>query len=719
MKEQPHGEIPTVAPAESKAPRPGGFLRRQKLFLGAVGLSGAFHGAAYEASQGAPHLRSLGSMVERGWNRFGSKTPDQLKATAQQKMAEALREGKPLTDKGLGINGLELVRTKDGRVEVKEGQESKVEWGRFFLQSEVARGVLSPKEAEEKMDVLQAEAARYQELAKKDANIFRVIQEILNSKGAYHYDQPFLSGGILTSREKKLGKEKEGDCWFREKHHLAFITAVYPELPVKLQVFKRNKKNKFGHRRVVAQIGGIWYSLENTLLPLDPKETDGTVFVPATNYLSAHLDIARRGEAKAGVGYADETPLDSPAPSITDGFEDALLPDGVEPAGSPKDSDVYLPPGGKLPPVTMTYEQAEDRRASAHTIEIEIATSKSSKYRSVKIGERYYFVDNAGKRVSPNFEKVGEFSDGMVAIKSKGKWVFLDENFSQTFFVGGDDEGKNSFDAVGARSFEGMNKVQIGKRWYFFDKRLKGIETFGFRNGFDEIKDFNGGRAAVRNGKKWFFVYRNFMRQAAGEYDWAEAYPDGTAVVEKNGRRFKVDLDENEILSTLHKIGDKYFFINANIVNAADLIGSDGFESIGTPQYLQQGISLVRDKHYNRFLVNENFRIIGGPFFVVSELHDGLAAVLSPDYKWHFFDLAKQRLITRGYEKVWNFRNGLTGAQIDNEWVIINKNDKVLLGGFSELRPDHDNLNYFIGTKNGIRYKINTAGGMPTVEPIK
>lgn len=122
---------------------------------------------------------------------------------------------------------------------------------------------------------------------------------------------------------------------------------------------------------------------------------------------------------------------------------------------------------------------------------------------AVKSAGRWGFIDRGGRFViAPRFEGVlaegsseAKFRDGLAAVKVKGKWGFVDRTGQLVIAP--------AFDEV--RSFsEDLAAVCIGARWGYADKtgRIVVPPTF------TAAGDFSEGLAAARDGGLWGFVDR-------------------------------------------------------------------------------------------------------------------------------------------------------------------------------------------------------------------
>ena len=129
----------------------------------------------------------------------------------------------------------------------------------------------------------------------------------------------------------------------------------------------------------------------------------------------------------------------------------------------------------------------------------------------------------------------GITEENMAVFRSEGLYGFRDEFVGREIAPVYDD----------ARSFcGGLAAVRIGKRWFYIDPEGKrAVEA----KGFDRVGDFREGRAVVRKGKKWGFIDRKGSVVIPLLFEEAGDFSGSRAAVKLKGKWGYID-DRGEIV---------------------------------------------------------------------------------------------------------------------------------------------------------------------------
>jgi len=210
--------------------------RQKKAFLAALILSGALHTGAL----------------------FGPKiVPDGLFARARDKIVS-------------------LFRSRAGFVEqLRESKEMRENMGLFFLKSEYYEGGIDEDELDKAEKKLEEIIENFRQMAEKDKNVYRVLHELIQEQAAYKGSSSYLSRLLLT---------RKGNCEARAKLMISVTNKIYPDLPVKLQMYR-------DHIRAIVQIGGQWYSMEKpSLEPIMEDDLKNTVLAESSIFVQSYLN---------------------------------------------------------------------------------------------------------------------------------------------------------------------------------------------------------------------------------------------------------------------------------------------------------------------------------------------------------------------------------------------------------------------------------------------
>lgn len=137
---------------------------------------------------------------------------------------------------------------------------------------------------------------------------------------------------------------------------------------------------------------------------------------------------------------------------------------------------------------------------------------------------RVVFIDDHGKVITPDgFEAARDFSQGLAAVYSNGKWGFIDAAGSIT--IGFD------FQEVGPFS-ESIAAVKRDNKWGYVDE----AGHFLIAPAFSWAGAFSEGVAVVDAGKGVRYIDRAGGQAVPGEYDLATPFVFGLAHVETHDR---------------------------------------------------------------------------------------------------------------------------------------------------------------------------------------
>lgn len=164
---------------------------------------------------------------------------------------------------------------------------------------------------------------------------------------------------------------------------------------------------------------------------------------------------------------------------------------------------------------------------------------------AVKMNGKWSFIDKNGREViPPKYDWVEDFSEGFARVKLNGKWGFIDKNGREVI--------PSKYDWV--RDFsEGFARVQLNGKWGFVDER--GREVIPCK--YDEAREFSEGLAAVRINGKWGFIDKSGREVIPCKYDFVWDFSEGLAWVKMNGKKGLIDKSGREVIPPKYdSVGD-------------------------------------------------------------------------------------------------------------------------------------------------------------------
>lgn len=185
---------------------------------------------------------------------------------------------------------------------------------------------------------------------------------------------------------------------------------------------------------------------------------------------------------------------------------------------------------------------------------------------SVKKDNVSFFIDVTGNQISENYEDTASFSDGLAAVKVKGKWGYVDQNFSVVIspkydaaypFVEGmgivNQSGKQFFiDEAGTRAAAATDEVwgfvddrataRVGEKYGYVDRATG---QFAIEPQYTDVLGFALGLAPVKIGNEWVYINKNGDIILEDDYTEAYRFNDGFARVKKGGYTGMIDLQGN------------------------------------------------------------------------------------------------------------------------------------------------------------------------------
>lgn len=271
------------------------------------------------------------------------------------------------------------------------------------------------------------------------------------------------------------------------------------------------------------------------------------------------------------------------------------------------------------------------------------------------------FIDTTGKAViSPQFDNVGDFSEGLVRVQSRDKenqWGYADKTGKvviayQYVFAGDFSEGL----APVARQVEINGSYSL--KWGFIDKTGREVipPQYKFTNGFSE------GLAAVQKDTRWGYIDKTGKEVIPATYYDARNFVNGVApvmYVTKPSFTWAYIDRNNELFITPHLFCfDAYsFYNNANLALIRQ--GNNGvFKNGYVDKYGMISIPLIYDD--------------------AKVFRESLAPV-AKNGKWGYINEKGNVVIPLEYSQAGQFIDGLAAVKKDGKAGYINTDGKVII----------------------------------------
>jgi hypothetical protein len=205
-----------------------------------------------------------------------------------------------------------------------------------------------------------------------------------------------------------------------------------------------------------------------------------------------------------------------------------------------------------------------------------------------------------------------------------------------------------------------MAQVVKGK-WGFMDKSFK----FVIKPQFDWAEAFSEGRAVVRIGRKWGFIDKAGKVIIQAKYDLVWQFSDGLARVRYDTPKGTMMTMEGEQTAYRYQYG---------------FVDHDGNEVIlpqfGEATYFSEGFALASPPNSDLLgIIDKNGSFVHAPEYEDgSEFHEGLAAVMV-NGKWGYVDSNGSWVIPPQFSHAQSFWHGLARVAWKDavEYGYINK----------------------------------------------
>jgi hypothetical protein len=174
-------------------------------------------------------------------------------------------------------------------------------------------------------------------------------------------------------------------------------------------------------------------------------------------------------------------------------------------------------------------------------------TQAQRAFAAVKIGGKWGYLDNGGNLAIPiKFEGVGEqFSDGLAWAKSRGKFGYINTKGKWAI--------KPKFDTA-VDFHRGWGLVKKDTAWFMLDKKGKIVmKCITFKPyEIELINPYSYGRALVTTTQGYGFIDMNGLWLLEPQFEYAEDFSDGVALVRSGGKIGYIDTTGKFIIPAIY-----------------------------------------------------------------------------------------------------------------------------------------------------------------------
>jgi hypothetical protein len=303
-------------------------------------------------------------------------------------------------------------------------------------------------------------------------------------------------------------------------------------------------------------------------------------------------------------------------------------------------------------------------------------TMKSQVFLSlVEMNDKYGFIDISGKIVIQcQYERAGEFSEGLAWVKMNGRYGFIDKNGNQII--------KCKYKEVHDFSGGIVAVKELSGYWSLLDK--KGHDVLPISLDYDYVGDFSNGMADVRKDGLWGFIDMNGDEIIHCQYKNRNSFSeDRVLVVKENNNEIYLNKNGSQAIRFEYNqcgnfseglayvlIDNNYGYIDksGNVKISCKYDGAHDF-SCGRAKIEINGKLGFIDK-YGNIVIRPQFNT----YNVGQKFSEGLIEIKgSSSDEWGFIDINGDMVIPYFYENAHSFQNGLASVKKNGRWGFINK----------------------------------------------
>ena len=275
-------------------------------------------------------------------------------------------------------------------------------FGLFYNSLEYIKEGISESDFEDNKKANEAEIKKIKKIYKEDKIL--ALDELLIDQG--RYDPEFA---LLTN----VNQDKKGDCKARMRHILSVLPRVDTNIKTKLQKFKH-------HFRVLVNVDGTWYGMDDKLEEITPEELDGSVLADTDILIKNYLGSAKPSDVR----------LVLPT--------DRKMPPTKKRSSTPKDNAIFttdIP--GPEPLIEFNNGSIESESESSYQKRVQLHKKRKTTRKPIEIisvKEIYANVHDGvvvpREQQAEEWQKVRVTPGEVIDAKMTGKYNLVDREYS-------------------------------------------------------------------------------------------------------------------------------------------------------------------------------------------------------------------------------------------------------------------------------------------------
>ena len=284
-----------------------------------------------------------------------------------------------------------------------------------------------------------------------------------------------------------------------------------------------------------------------------------------------------------------------------------------------------------------------------------------------EVGEKKKY--KTGDVVIPfKYDKVQDFSEGLAAVKLKGKWGCINNSGKEVVPLKYNDI---------FNFHEGLARVKLKGKWGFMDKSGKEVVP----PKYDNVWDFEEGLAGVKLKGKWGFIDKSGKEVVPPKYDDVEKFKEGLAGVKLNGKWGYINKSGKEVVPPKYVYMDSFHEGHARV----KLNGKLGFidksgKEVVPPKYdyvdiFSEGLAVVELKGKWGFIDKSGKEVVPPKYDTMYHSYEGLT-IVELNGKWGFVDKSGKEVVPPKYDTMYYSVEELVMVELNDMWGYINKSGK-------------------------------------------